>query len=508
MNKMYKKFLFVSSLPLFSLCALFQVPAHAMEQDTSDEKVSLQTPKKNRDEKLYAKFEEIQDRIEKLRISEAKKITDRDDELDAILTPLGHHSFSHLYDVFDTLEESAKAADLNGKHDEAARLWEGMAAYADAIVDSSSKYHQKYGMVLDFGAMMQAERDKQKEIPRRKEMGLKGAAENFLSVQEYSKSGEMWDRLKEHRDEQGYKSLTLDEARKAVQAYHLAENFQKEFDYRNLMVEYKAHTSEDTLEWADALWRFKLEDPNPNIACWEVMKRSKETNPEIYNRAFELFQKNDATKLKKFMVREEKRNRVDAELEQKFNSMKIEPDASFDAIFKILEIAAQSAHLDGKNVEEAQYWEAMGFYAEAIDDHESKFFIKLQEASSSEEIRKALKEKELAWTASIHRKNEGFKKALKAYSLTDNDAKLAEMWDEFSKCKLLKPDDLRAAANAHQKAGNFEKEIEYRFKLKEKEITCENLLDLARRLWETGLGDNSKNPEDYLLGSYENDKKI
>ena len=195
MKKMCNRSLFVSFLALFSLSAIFQTPAWAMDDDTDYYQTGKSVPQ--------------------------KKTTI---DLDQILTSLQCNKFSNFYDVFKALEKAANKATSNSKHAEAAQLYEAMARYAAAIEDPSSQYCQSYGTIFDFGAVMGAERDKQNAIRLRKKMGLKGAGESYGLAKNYCKSVEMWEQFLEYKLYKLSESLSSDEENNVFNARKLAKS--------------------------------------------------------------------------------------------------------------------------------------------------------------------------------------------------------------------------------------------------------------------------------------------
>lgn len=305
MKKTSQKSLFISSFALVSLYALIQNPVQAMEESSDEESTGtlLKIIKNDSDENLKNKRREQYDewckRMEQLSISKEKRVKKRNDEFEALLTSVGCSTFSNLYDVFKTLEKAATKAGSNGKHAEAAKLWEGMVFYADAIVDSTSKFYNQYGPILDFGSVVSAEQKKQKEIGNRKTMGFKGATESYFNANDYSKSGEMWDQLKQYKSK-AYESFTIDEAKKAALAYRFAENLEKEIEYRSLAIE----TDDDRLDFAELLWELKpieLYYDSPENYCGGVMLKAKGTNSATYYRAYALLKENDPELLELLM---------------------------------------------------------------------------------------------------------------------------------------------------------------------------------------------------------------
>ena len=276
MNTICKKSLFVSSLTLLSLCAILQVPTYGMEKDEKEA---------NRGSSLIAK-QGTGNPIDK--------------GIDPILTSLGYGTAFELYDfyeVFETLEDTAAKAHLQGKYDDEGDLWAAMAFYACAIEDPSSKYGSPSGisgMILDVGIFNDALGNKQKEIKDRKLMGFKAAGKSYFQAKHYSKSGAMWDWLNNE-------DLTIEEIKMAAKAHQLAKNFKKAVVYRRMVVDSKSRTDTDVLDFAEVLWEAKNYDAGPESMCWNMMKKTKDSNPAIYNRALTLFQTHNPLSLKSLM---------------------------------------------------------------------------------------------------------------------------------------------------------------------------------------------------------------
>ncbi|MBS0271022.1 MAG: hypothetical protein JSR85_00035 [Proteobacteria bacterium] len=230
-------------------------------------------------------------------------------DLEKILSSLKLESFTSLYRVFETLESAAQEATLKGKHTDAAQLWEGVTLYADAIVDPSSIYYKSYGIILDVGAVFAAETSKQKQIRDRKEMGFREAGKSYFRAQNYRRTEEMLVRLKDHRVKKGLKNLnlTIDEAKLAAEASQFEHNSRNEIHYRRLVACDPSSTNNDTLYLIERLWELKSWPDAPNT-CWMFMKRTRDSDPEAYVKACELFEKYDPELLKHAINNEKTKN--------------------------------------------------------------------------------------------------------------------------------------------------------------------------------------------------------
>jgi len=312
-----KKYIFANSLVVLLHCTVFPIQSQAMMDEGETEESSLDTAMRKAHDQFWEEFDRRREEEEKRKAELLKKygtLNKSDIALQDLLLPSLSNIRNYTWpDAFHTLKTSAKKSDSIGQHLEAAQTWQAMAIYADAVVDNSSKYYHSYGPILDFGACMSAQQDKRKAVKKAKTKGFKNAAESYFLAKEYAKSGEMWDQLEKHKEENHDYDIIIEDARKAVQAHQLAMNIKREIHYRQKVLSFKLYTQDEAVEFLEVLFQNQYIEAEDK--CWRVMEDAKEKDPPLYDRAHKLFETYNPSMLKSLKERENDPNYIKAKKE-------------------------------------------------------------------------------------------------------------------------------------------------------------------------------------------------